>query len=79
MSTLPQAILYEHVTPPPRHRPWLADPAGAGEFFAEEASLPAGHHAARAQVMLPPEPPPGARSPAWSGPSIRRGRSRPTT
>src|SRR5919199_3196322 len=55
-----QDILYEHVTPPPRHRPPLADPAGPGEFFAEEVHLPAGRHAARVQVMLAPEPPAGA-------------------
>ncbi len=56
-----QFILYEHVTPPPRHRPPLADPAGPGFFFAERTHLPAGTHAFRFQVMLPPEPPLGAR------------------
>jgi pyruvate-formate lyase-activating enzyme len=55
-----QIILHEHVTPPPRHRPPLADPSGPGYFFAERVRLPAGHHAARFQVMLPPEPPQGA-------------------
>lgn len=56
-----QVILYEHVTPPPRHRPPLADPAGPGFFFAERTRLPAGAHAARFQVMLPPELPLGAQ------------------
>src|SRR5688572_14251732 len=60
MAVEGQIILHEHVTPPPRHRPPLADPAGSGYFFAERVWLPAGHHAARFQVMLPPELPLGA-------------------
>lgn len=55
----PQVILYEHVTPPPRHRPATADPAGPGYFFAERVTLPAGRHAIRCNVMLPPTPPSG--------------------
>jgi radical SAM protein with 4Fe4S-binding SPASM domain len=52
--------VFEHVTPPPRHRPPLADPAGPGVFFAQRAFLPAGRLVARYQVMLPEPLPLGA-------------------
>jgi hypothetical protein len=55
------ATVFEHVTPPPRHRPALADPAGPGVFFAQRATLPAGRFVARYQVMLPAELPVGAQ------------------
>ena len=47
-----QVILFEHVTPPPRHRG--SEP---GLFFSQTTSLPAGRQAARVQVMLPPDLP----------------------
>lgn len=59
-SDAPGRIVFEHVTPPPRHRPGLADPAGPGVFFAQRARLPAGRLAARYQVMLPDPLPLGA-------------------
>jgi radical SAM protein with 4Fe4S-binding SPASM domain len=58
-----QAIVFEHVTPPSCWRPPLADPGGAGFFFAQRTRLPAGAFAARFQIMLPfaAPPPAGAR------------------
>jgi radical SAM protein with 4Fe4S-binding SPASM domain len=55
------ATVFEHVTPPPRHRPRLADASGAGVFFAQRTTLPAGRFVARYQIMLPEPLPVGAQ------------------
>ena len=51
-----QIIVYEHVTPPPRHRG--SDPSC---FFTDRFNLAEGWYALRAHVMPPPMPPAGAR------------------
>ncbi|MBL6456945.1 radical SAM/SPASM domain-containing protein [Belnapia sp. T6] len=54
-----QDILFEQVTPPPRHRPALPDPHGPGCFYSRSVPLPAATMAGRIQLMLPPDLPPG--------------------
>ena len=56
-----QNIVFEHVTPPPRHRPPSADPGGPGAFFTQDIALPAGTLAARFNVMVPPDLSEGTR------------------